>query len=463
MVGRWMRVPGAVLRGVALVAALALALAAAPVRPARADAGTLTLARAVLQALEAGAAARISRLETDRASHARGEARADYLPQVGLTSEAGWSNRVNETFFGLDKKGNPQQYSLATIAPDRAWLQLYLTQTLFDMKSWRELERRDIEAQVARIAESRGRDDVSFEVMQHYTQLLRLQQEMHEAEERLVEAQWLAAQAESLFEAGRVLEVDRSLAKLHLAEAELDTRSRRNEMTNARDELWLALGEHEPRHVAIELDPESLPTLEGQQPDNVAERVVDSPEMRILALQERIEEANVAAAKAGRWPTLKFVSGYSNYGPQRYDAYEDELWVGVDLQVPIFDGFRSGHAIESAQRNAEIARLRYQRELDAKRARVRDLVNGLETGQTRLELARERAATAREQVRLADLNLKAERGGLAEAVAAREQAKRASDEAADAYYGQIERWGTLQRELGRLTDELLGPQLAKAP
>jgi outer membrane protein len=441
-------------------AAASLALVAAP--GARAEGGALTLARAVLQALESGAAARIARLETDRAGHAHGQARSDYLPQVGLTSEAGWSNRIDDTFFGTDKNGNPQEYSLATIAPDRAWLQLYMSQTLFDLRSWREIERREIEAQAAQIAESRGRDDVSFEVTQRYMQLLRLQQETREVEERLVEAQWLAQQSDALYEAGRVLELDRSLAKLHLAEAELETRDRHNEMAAARDELWLALGEHEPRHVMIALDPDSLPSLEPRTEESLAERVVDSPEMRILELQTRIQDAVVAAAKAGRWPTLKLVSGYSNYGPQRFDAYEDEVWVGVDLQVPIFDGFKSGHAIEGAQRDAEIARLRYQRELDSKRARVRDLVNGLETGAARLTLAEQRAATAREQLRLADLNLRAQRGGLAEAVAAREQLRRASSDAADAYYGQIERWAMLQRELGRLTDELLGPQLARA-
>jgi outer membrane protein len=446
-----------------LGSAAAASLALAAPSGARAEGGALTLARAVLQALEAGAAARIARLETDRASHVHAQARSDYLPQVGLTSEAGWSNRVDDTFFGIDENGNPQEYSLATIAPDRAWLQVYMSQTLFDLRSWREIERREIEARAAEIAESRGRDDVSFEVVQRYTQLLRLQQETRETEERLVEAQWLAQQADALHQAGRVLELDRSLAKLHLAEAELETRARHNEMSAARDELWLALGEHEPRHVMIELDPDSLPSLQARAEESLAERLVDSPEMRILELQKRIQDANVAAAKAGRWPTLKLVSGYSNYGPQRFDAYEDEVWVGVDLQVPLFDGFRSGHAIEGAQRDAEIARLRYQRELDGKRARVRDLVNSLETGAARLTLAEQRAATAREQLRLADLNLRAQRGGLAEAVAAREQLRRASGEAADAYYGQIERWAMLQRELGRLTDELLGPQLAKAP
>ena len=83
--------------GLLLLAATASAASAAD---------SLRLADALTRALQKGVAAQIARLEAERAGHAAGEVRANYLPQVGLTSEAGWSNRYNETFYGADANGN---------------------------------------------------------------------------------------------------------------------------------------------------------------------------------------------------------------------------------------------------------------------------------------------------------------------------------------------------------------------
>ena len=67
-------------------------------------------------------------------------------------------------------------------------------------------------------------------------------------------------------------------------------------------------------------------------------------------LQQTFEH-HVQAARAGRLPKLKFVTGYSHYGIKRFDNYDDELWVGVDFSIPIFDGFVTpvGHPLHDDQ------------------------------------------------------------------------------------------------------------------
>jgi outer membrane protein TolC len=429
--------------------------------PSAAQDDSFTLGEAITKALQEGVDARIARLEAERAGHAVGEVRSGYLPQVGLSSEAGWSNRLDDTFIASDKNGNPAEYSLATIAPDRAWLQLHLTQTLFDLRQWREIEREQLSAEAAQVAETRDRDEVAYEVMRRYVRLVELERKAAMAHEQLVEAQWLSDQAGHLSAAGRALDVDHSLVDLHRSDAELAIRSWEYEIDSARAALWIAVGEDEP--LRIPLAPDSLPEIDPEHAAYGAlEAVQAAPELRILDLHRRIKHATVEAEKAGRFPTLRFVSGYANYGPKRFDAYKDEVWVGIDLEVPIFDGFRSGHAIRGAESEADIARLRYQRMLTRKRARVQELIQQLETGQQRLDLARKRSESAEEQVRLADLNLRAERGDLRGAVAARERRTRLALEAIDAEYEQVELWASLQRELGRLTFSVLGP-IASAP
>jgi outer membrane protein len=424
---------------------------------ARADEGPLTLANAVSRALAGGAAARIARLETHRATDAASEKRGAYLPQLGITSDAGWSNRYDETFTALAPDAERTvTLGLATLGTDRGWLNIYVSQILFDLKQWKLIEREELMAEATAVRETSERDDVAFEVLRRYVNLLSLQRKQALARELLLDAEWLREQGDLFFRAGRILEVEHTLAGLYLEEAELDAQSKTHEIAAAQADLWLAVGEGEPPAGTLSLVPESLPRIDAAASAEGAEAgLKTAPELRILELRRRMDEIGVAAARAGRLPTLRFVSGYTNYGPKRFDNFTDEAWIGINLAIPLFDGFQSRHAIRGAERGAKIARLRYQSAFERKRARVRELLKRLETSQQRLEIAKRRAGAAREQQRLADVNLRAERGDLREALIAREQQIRFTREAIDSYFDQLALWASLQRELGRLSHEIL--------
>jgi outer membrane protein len=423
---------------------------------ARADESPLTLANAVSRALAGGAAARIARLEAHRATDAVEEKRGAYLPQLGITSDAGWSNRYEETFVAAAPTEGTVTLGLATLGTDRGWLNIYVSQILFDLKQWKLIEREELMAEAAAVQETSERDDVALEVLRRYVNLLSLQRKRALAQELLLDAQWLREQGDHFFRAGRILEVEHTLAGLYLEEAELDAQAMAHEIATAQADLWLAVGEGEPPAGTLSLVPESLPRIDPAASAESAEAgLKTAPELRILDLRRRMDEIGVQAARAGRLPTLRFVSGYTNYGPKRFDNFTDELWVGINLDIPLFDGFQSRHAIRGAERGAEIARLRYQSTFQRKRARVRELLKQLETSQQRREIAERRAEAAREQRRLADVNLRAERGDLREALIAREQQIRFTREAIDSYFDQLALWASLQRELGRLSHEIL--------
>jgi outer membrane protein len=429
---------------------------------ARADEGRLTLADALSRALAGGAAARIARLEAHRAADSVREKRGAYLPQVGITSDAGWSNRYEETFNALAPDGTSTvTLGLATLGTDRGWLNVYLSQILFDLKQWKLIEREELMAEAAAVQESSERDDVAFEVLRRYVSLLSLERKHALAQELLLDAQWLREQGDLFFEAGRILEVEHTLSGLYLEEAEINARALANEIAAARADLWLVVGSAESPAGNLTLVPESLPRIDPASSAEAAEAgLKGAPELRILELRRRMDEVGVAAARAGRLPTLRFVTGYTNYGPKRFDNFKDELWVGINLSIPLFDGFQSRHAIRGAERGAEIARLRYQSTLERKRVRVRELLKRLETSQQRLEIAERRAEAAREQQRLADVNLRAERGDLRDALIGREQQIRFTREAIDSYSSHLALWASLQREVGRLSQEILRSAVA---
>jgi outer membrane protein TolC len=423
---------------------------------ARAGDEGLRLAAAVSRALDEGYAARIARLTTGQARDAHQEARGTYLPQLSVTSAAGWSNRRNEKLEAIDSKGRLKKYDIASLGADQGSFNVYLEQLLFDLKQWRLIEREELAAEVASVAELQEREGVAYDVTRKFTQVVRCQRLVEVARRQVTDARWLDEQARKLYEVGQALEAERGLVALHREESEIVARVRAAEADDARAALWLAVAGGEQVEVPTSVAADSLPEF-GTLPEEEKEAVSRSPELRILELRQRMEEASVSAARAQRLPTVGVQAGYAYFGTDdRADLYKDEVRVGLAVTIPLFDGFQAKHGIAGARKRAEIARLRHRSLLERKRLRVRELARQLQTAGLRLTLAERREAVAREEQRLVDLRLQAGRETLREALVAREEAARDAGEVANAQFARIDLWAALQHEKGQLTDAILG-------
>ncbi|HZW76223.1 MAG TPA: TolC family protein [Caldimonas sp.] len=248
-----------------------------------------------------------------------------------------------------------------------------------------------------------------------------------------------------------------------MEEARVQTGQRQQELDDARTALWRLIGSPSDDPPLFDLAPGSVPALAVSSDPTSDAAIGKAPELRILDLRRRMEEASLAAARAERLPTLSMRGGYFHYGTKRFDSFESEFAVGVDLHVPVFTGFKTSNAIEGASVALEAARLRYDSTRDVKRARLKELARQLTATQRQSELAERRAHLADERLRLADLALDAQRGSLAEALAARSEADRARRTAIDADSDRILLWANFQREAGTLTTALLGEPPAEAP
>jgi outer membrane protein TolC len=229
--------------------------------------------------------------------------------------------------------------------------------------------------------------------------------------------------------------------------------------------LWLMVGTVEGEGEDLQLAAESVPEPSASSEllaADATEVLASAPGLRILDLQQQADEKAVAAARANRYPTLALNAGYLNYGAKRFDNFDDEFVVGIDLEVTLFDGFRTRHLIEGASKDAEIARVRYNSMLEEKRVRVRDLLERFQKTEKQPELARRRADMARNRMRLANLNLKAQRGTLEEALAVQFGYGRDAANAIEAQFERVLTWATLLREVGKLTDGVTGGAGAQA-
>jgi outer membrane protein TolC len=433
--------------------------------PRVAGAATLTLADAVSRALARGPDAVIARLEAERAESMALETRSSYLPLLELTSQAGYSNRQDRKLRAIDAEGVERRYGLSSLGSDRGWLNVLIRQLILDLRTWREIGRSKLEAEAAQVAEMEQREGITFAVLEHYTGVLKLEDLIAVDEERLHSAQWLDEQAEVLFGAGRLLAAEREQAAIHLDEVQMERQLRSQALAQAHAGLGLVIGLGESEAETMQLAAGSVPDPEpaGLSSADEDDVLKATPELRTLDLRHRARELQVSAARAGRLPRLAAYMGYSHYGTQRFDNFDDELLVAMDFEMPLFDGFRSRHAIAGASKEAEIARTRYRTMLERKRVRVRDLRRRLQASAKRPELARRRATLARERLRLTDLNLQGRRGTFAEALAARAGHTQDAAAAVDAELDRILLWATLQRELGQLSAAILAGRESSAP
>lgn len=449
------------------IAALVIALDGAAAGAALADTGpALTLADAVARALREGRDAKIARLETEQAGAAVGQARSIYWPQAAVSSNAGWSNRQDDTINAVNKVGPDavvKRYPLSSLGSNEPWVSIYIDQVLFDLSRWHGVERSELEREAAAVQEVEQRESISFTVTEQYVNLLRLERVTAADAERVRQAEWLDRQAETLLDAGRALGAEREQVGLAVEEARIQAAQHQQELEDARTALWAAIGGGADEPPVFDLAPDSLPNAAVTSAAASDDAVQTAPELRILDLRKRMEEATLAAARAEHLPTLSMRGGYFHYGTKRFDSFESELAIGVDLHVPVFSGFKTTNAIEGASLAVEAARLRYDAERERKRVRLKDLTRRLATTQQQPALAERRARLADERRRLADLTLQAQRGSLSEALAARAEADRASRAAIDAYFDRILLWANLEREAGVLATTLVGEQAAATP
>ena len=430
--------------------------------PASAAGARLTLAEAVASALERGDAAQIAALEAAQAASLAGEERSAYLPHLFVTSGAGYSNRQNAKLRTLNASGEEKVYGLRSLGASDGWINVEVEQLIFDLGNWRRIEQQSLAAEAARIGAEERREAVARDVVTAYARVLRLEQLHAVAVERARQARWLDEQAVRLLNAGRAVPTEREQVSLAAGEAALEADTRAAELADARGTLQTAIGDP-ARDVSV-LDPGSVPRPEPPAGDLTSDAsLAATPALQVLDLRKRVEESGLAAARAGRYPTVGLQGGYSNYGPNRYDNYPDELSVNLAFKLPLFDGNRTSHAVAGATAAVEIAERRYRAMLEEKRARVRELSERLATGRVRSDLADRRADLGRERVRLADLNLQGERGSLGDGIAARDAFGRDAAAAVEARWDRLETWADLMVESGGLARAIVGPPANPAP
>jgi len=220
-----------------------------------------------------------------------------------------------------------------------------------------------------------AKDDVTLNVIAQYLQALYTSELLQVARINLKISQDELTRRQTLFDAGRVPELDIYEARAQVSRDELSVVNAVNDSILAILDLSQLLNLESTEDFHIEpVDDELLPL---STPDEVFAAAMETNH-GILAQKRSIEASvkNEAVAKTGYIPTLSFNAGLgTNY--YRTSGFQNESFsaqmrhnfsksIGFSLSVPIFDGFSTRNNVRRARLQTETARL----QLDDNRMRL---------------------------------------------------------------------------------------------
>jgi outer membrane protein TolC len=349
---------------------------------------SLTLQEAVRLALSRSPEVLLAEAQSNRASQALRETRSLRLPQLVAGTGLAYNN------------GMP--LSIEGSAP--SIFEVGMNQPILS-KTNNNLIR---EAAEAGKASKFGKESVQNEIAQKtamaYYDLHQIRKLIQLSAAKLESSRKQQEQVENLFKAGRAREIDVTLAQLA-------TQSISQQLLETREQAKISEAELQE---LTGLPGASIQTTEPQienpaltlQGETLYQHALEStPEILQAEANLRGKEFHIEAEKGEKYPRVSIVSNYAlfsktnNYQDYYNHFVRNNFIIGLSMQVPVFDGFRTSAKIAGSRQDAAEARYRLQ-----------SLKSGLKLSiqreQSELRIAAGRAELARNEVKAAEMNLK---------------------------------------------------------
>ncbi len=321
----------------------------------------LSLKEAINYALENKADAKKAKLSVENSENLIGEVRSRALPQINASGNLMYNPILQEMAMPGDIIGMPGQTLL--VAFGQEWTAIggvHLTQNLFDYSVFTGLKAAKTTREFYKVNEELTQEQVIEAVAKSYYQIFITQQKLKTVEQTLENTQKVQNTVQGLFDNGLAKKVDLDRIKVTV----VNLNSARQQLENA-----------------VKLQENSLKFLIGMQIDNPIELVAESMEItpvmlnapdvknltqfQLLETQKQLLEYNKESFKAAYYPTLSLTGNYSYQGlgnkfplsgakPADGVYWTDYSSIGLNLNIPIFSGFRTRSQVRQAQNQLDV-------------------------------------------------------------------------------------------------------------
>ncbi|MFJ2685089.1 TolC family outer membrane protein [Pseudomonas sp. NPDC087342] len=283
---------------------------------------------------------------------------AGLLPQI---SASAYDNKVNGT-----QRQNGIERDLDY---DSKGANVRLRQPLFNKQKMAEYRQGKQRADYSVAVFDAKSQDAAVRLAESYFDVLLASETIVLAKSKLsaFDEQLASAKRRMELGAGTVTDIDESVARRDLAEAELI--EAQDNLINARRKLEEHIGETPESLTTLRPGFDTPPLLPSNLQDWLIKAQTDSPLIHARRHSSDLAEEEVKRAKAGHWPTLDFVAGYTAGDSQSISELNQRNRygsIGLEVNIPLYNGGGTSALTRQASANSYKA----LDELDATRQEV---------------------------------------------------------------------------------------------
>lgn len=265
----------------------------------------------------------------------------------------------------------------------------------------------DLDHQASKEFLRQSRQELAISVAQLFYNLLYSQDLVRISRAQVELTAQLLSKAEVFVKAGKWSEGKLAELQTQYAQEQLNLIEAENNLELARFDLMQAI-EWEDTARPLEIRTSEIDKLLEQarvalltEGDWTQKAMTVSPALKVSDLRIRSAEQRIAMARAGYFPTLSLGAGYSNSYYYLIDEqfksmnvpFADQLrnngryYVGLSLQIPIFDKFATRYAVRTARQQVSVSKLERERALRKLDKEMRQALLNATTAERKISVA----------------------------------------------------------------------------
>jgi TolC family type I secretion outer membrane protein len=326
--------------------------------PAQEAAGRLTMQEAVGLALKQNPTIKESKEKVNSAQDQIGVSRAGLLPQLGFEGSYYYGTAFGRSpgFLSASTPSGVSGFpsSLGNEADNYFIYRFTLNQLIFDFGktpgqvAGSKASRRQVGEDLANT-----RQQVVLDTRTAYYGYLSALKAFKVAEENVRQNQELLKQAKGFYQEGIRAKIDVAKAEANLFDAQAAIIRAQNQVQVSRVSLMTVLGLKAWPYGTVEdileadIKPQSLEDLKAQAMNQ-------RPEILRNKYQQDGNQAAIRVARAGYFPAINSTASYGWQGPSY--PLPDSWWLGVTMNVPLFEGLGTTYALRQAKANLRASR-----------------------------------------------------------------------------------------------------------
>ena len=360
----------------------------------------LTLEDCLQSAFQNSRLLKVADLSADVAGEQIAEAKAQQLPAINL---GGVYTRIGKiTSFTIPMGMVNQKFQFGT--PNRLNLDVKLQMPVFTWGRISSLiEISKIGGSLANVQRRQQKVNITDQVLRAYYAVLLNEEVIRLRKESVQRAESHLKVAEDRFQAGMV-------PRLQLLQAQVELKNTQSALSDAggnleKSKIFLAkvIG-FDSEQISISGKLQFEPVVINEN-EIITRSISARSDIEAIRLQQQMSQSQVSLAKSGNKPNLFLFSGYNvvnGFDPTNPDKFVDNYNVGVQLAVPLFDGFATSHKVQQAELQYDQVQLQEQEIKDSITMQVRQAIIALQHSEEKIRTQDENIDLAKEAWKVAE-------------------------------------------------------------